>query len=146
MCVCVYVYTFVGTSKRGLFGDAAQELDWLAGQVMSSVESAGVAENTITFFTSDNGPWTVEHLNGGSAGPFRDGKGSVWEGIRIFRVCMHVYTFILYLCIYIYICVYICLFTYVCIYVCIYVSVSAHVYLYLYIYVCMYVCMCGKVE
>lgn len=29
---------------------------------------------------ADNGPWTSHHLTGGSAGPFRDGKGSVWEG------------------------------------------------------------------
>lgn len=56
------------------------ELDWLVGEVLGAVESAGVADKTIVFFTSDNGPWTSHALSGGSAGPFRDGKGSVWEG------------------------------------------------------------------
>ena len=27
---------------------------------MAAVEKAGQAEHTITFFTSDNGPWTIE--------------------------------------------------------------------------------------
>jgi len=71
---------FCMQSRRGLFGDAVEELDWLAGQVIGSVNQHGARENTITFFSSDNGPWTIEHLAGGSAGPFRDGKGSVWEG------------------------------------------------------------------
>ena len=71
---------FCGVSRRGLFGDVVEELDWVVGQVMAAVATAGQAKNTITFFTSDNGPWTIEHLAGGSAGPFRDGKGSVWEG------------------------------------------------------------------
>jgi hypothetical protein len=51
-----------------------------AVQVLGSVDAAGQRSNTIVFFSSDNGPWTNHHLLGGSAGPFRDGKGSVWEG------------------------------------------------------------------
>eukprot|EP00035_Acanthoeca_spectabilis_P036383 m.39286 g.39286 ORF g.39286 m.39286 type:complete len:1090 (-) comp7942_c0_seq1:51-3320(-) len=71
---------FCGTSARGLYGDAVEELDWAVGQVLGSVAAVGATDNTIVFFTSDNGPWTSHHLHGGSAGPFRDGKGSVWEG------------------------------------------------------------------
>jgi arylsulfatase len=37
-------------------------------------------KNTLVFFTSDNGPWLNRKQNGGSAGPFRDGKGGPWEG------------------------------------------------------------------
>jgi arylsulfatase A len=37
-------------------------------------------QNTLVFFTSDNGPWIIKDLEGGSAGLFRDGKGSTWEG------------------------------------------------------------------
>ena len=31
-------------------------------------------------FTSDNGPWLVQRQNGGSAGLFREGKITNWEG------------------------------------------------------------------
>ncbi len=37
-------------------------------------------ENTLVFFSSDNGPWLIQGRAGGSAGPLRDGKGSTWEG------------------------------------------------------------------
>src|SRR6185295_12569474 len=39
-----------------------------------------LTENTLVFFTSDNGPWLVKEFAGGSAGPLREGKGSTWEG------------------------------------------------------------------
>lgn len=39
-----------------------------------------LASNTLVVFTSDNGPWLIEGLNGGSAGLFYEGKGSTWEG------------------------------------------------------------------
>ena len=71
---------FCGVSKRGLFGDVLSELDWLVGQVIDAVDATGERNNTAIFFSSDNGPWTILGLKGGSAGPFRDGKGSVWEG------------------------------------------------------------------
>lgn len=71
---------FCGKSHRGLFGDAVEELDWVVGQVLGALEAAGAQNNTVIFFSSDNGPWTAHHLLGGTAGPFRDGKGSVWEG------------------------------------------------------------------
>ena len=40
----------------------------------------GLAEKTLVFFTSDNGPWLTQGTQGGSAGLLRDGKGSTWEG------------------------------------------------------------------
>ena len=71
---------FCGVTKRGLFGDVLAELDWLVGDILSSLDATGERNNTAIFFSSDNGPWTILGLKGGSAGPFRDGKGSVWEG------------------------------------------------------------------
>src|SRR5690606_41026052 len=35
---------------------------------------------TLVIFTSDNGPWIREKQEGGSAGPFFEGKGSTYEG------------------------------------------------------------------
>jgi len=71
---------FCNTSRRGLFGDALQELDNAVGEIVAAVETAGEAENTIIFFTSDNGPWLIQRLAGGSAGLLRDGKTTTWEG------------------------------------------------------------------
>ncbi|MDH6533517.1 arylsulfatase [Parabacteroides sp. 52] len=71
---------FLGKSKRGLYGDAVEEIDWGVGQILETLREAGVEKNTIVWFASDNGPWVIQNEKGGSAGLFRDGKGSTWEG------------------------------------------------------------------
>ncbi len=71
---------FTDVSRRGLYGDVIQEIDWSVGQVLNALTDEGVAENTLVVFTSDNGPWKSFHQQGGSAGLLRDGKGSTWEG------------------------------------------------------------------
>jgi arylsulfatase A-like enzyme len=49
--------------------------------VLKALKDHGVADNTLVFFTSDNGPWTLMGTEtGGSAGLLKDGKGSTWEG------------------------------------------------------------------
>ena len=71
---------FSRRSGRGLYGDVVEELDWSVGQVLETLRQEGLAENTLVFFTSDNGPWLTQGEAGGSAGLLRDGKGSTWEG------------------------------------------------------------------
>ncbi len=71
---------FKGKSRAGIYGDAVEEIDWSVGQVLDALRSEGLAENTLVFFTSDNGPWLTQGAQGGSAGLLRDGKGSTWEG------------------------------------------------------------------
>ena len=71
---------FEGKSPRGLYGDVVEELDWSTGQILATLRDLGLAENTFVFFTSDNGPWLTKHLEGGSAGLLKDGKGTTWEG------------------------------------------------------------------
>lgn len=71
---------FKGKSRRGLFGDTVEEVDWSVGQVVNALREQGLERNTLVFFTSDNGPWLGKKLNGGSAGLLRDGKGGTWEG------------------------------------------------------------------
>lgn len=71
---------FRTASRRGLYGDVVEELDWSVGQVLEAVRKSGLAKKTLVFFTSDNGPWLTQGLAGGSAGLLRDGKGSTWEG------------------------------------------------------------------
>jgi arylsulfatase A-like enzyme len=71
---------FKNTSRRGLYGDVVEELDWSVGEVLDTLRHEGLAKNTFVFFTSDNGPWLLRGLAGGSAGLLTDGKGSTWEG------------------------------------------------------------------
>jgi arylsulfatase A-like enzyme len=71
---------FEGRSKRGLFGDVIEEIDWSVGQILESLKKNGLDENTLVVFTSDNGPWLPFNEQGGSAGLLRDGKGSTFEG------------------------------------------------------------------
>jgi arylsulfatase len=71
---------FEGKSKRGKYGDVVEELDHYIGQLLLFLEKEKLSENTYVIFTSDNGPWILRDEKGGSAGIFRDGKGSTWEG------------------------------------------------------------------
>ena len=71
---------FKGKSRAGIYGDAVEELDWSVGQVLQGLRRHGLAEKTLVFFSSDNGPWLIMGDQGGSAGLLRDGKGSTWEG------------------------------------------------------------------
>ncbi|CAL4167173.1 unnamed protein product, partial [Meganyctiphanes norvegica] len=72
--------SFYKTSPRGQIGDALSELDWAVGQVLQAIEDVGAQENTIVWFTSDNGPSLLHHQHGGSAGLLRCGKGTTMEG------------------------------------------------------------------
>lgn len=71
---------FRGKSENGRFGDWVEELDASVGRILTTVEKLQIAQDTLVFFTSDNGPWLVKGPDGGSAGPLRGGKGSTWEG------------------------------------------------------------------
>lgn len=69
-----------GQSFRGLYGDVMMEIDWSVGRILDHLDKLGIAKNTLVIFTSDNGPWLQYGIDGGSAGPFREGKGTVYEG------------------------------------------------------------------
>nr|WP_235034115.1 sulfatase [Roseiconus lacunae] len=81
---------FKGKSRRGLYGDVIEEIDFNVGRVLDTLNELNLAENTYVLFTSDNGPWLIKnkdhadgHLpgdHGGSAGPLRSGKVSTFEG------------------------------------------------------------------
>lgn len=81
---------FKGQSKRGLYGDVIEEIDFNVGRILDALNDLQLADNTYVLFTSDNGPWLIKnndhadgHLpgdHGGSAGPLRSGKVSTFEG------------------------------------------------------------------
>ncbi|MBV6655405.1 MAG: sulfatase-like hydrolase/transferase, partial [Mameliella sp.] len=43
---------FEGKSKMGPRGDAILQMDWVTGQLMKALDSLGIADNTIVFFSS----------------------------------------------------------------------------------------------
>ncbi len=59
----------------GLYGAALADLDDCVGAVLDALKEAGVEEETLVLFTSDNGAWF-----GGSCGELRGMKGTSWEG------------------------------------------------------------------
>ena len=85
---------FKGVSRRGKLGDVMAEIDNSVGRIRKALTDAGLTKNTIIFLSSDNGPWIMfknikfknhpkygeSRMDVGYAWPFRDGKGSVWEG------------------------------------------------------------------
>jgi len=71
---------YAGKSLRGKYGDAVAEIDGSLGEVLDYVRKNDNGRCTVAFFTSDNGPWLRERLDGGSAALFRSGKGSTYEG------------------------------------------------------------------
>jgi arylsulfatase A-like enzyme len=64
----------------GLYADVISEIDWSVGQILDAVKRAGIDDNTLVIFTSDNGPWLSYGNHAGSQGPFREGKGTAFEG------------------------------------------------------------------
>ncbi len=82
---------FKGRSGAGNYGDFVCEVDWVVGQVMDALERAGLTDNTLLIFTSDNGPerrtpddmgaWERVREHGHySMGDLRGIKRDAWEG------------------------------------------------------------------
>jgi arylsulfatase A-like enzyme len=75
---------FAGKTGKGMYADVIAEIDWSVGQVLSALQRAGVADNTLVIFSSDNGPWTTYGDHSGSSGGLREAKGTSFEGgVRI---------------------------------------------------------------
>jgi arylsulfatase len=73
---------------RAAYAAMVSRLDRGVGQIVEALAESGLSENTLVFFTSDNGP--APDVGGAdtpffeSAGPLRSCKGSVYEGgIRV---------------------------------------------------------------
>ncbi|MCB9384762.1 MAG: arylsulfatase [Bryobacterales bacterium] len=88
---------FVGATKLGPYGDFVHQVDWTVGEVLNALDSAGVADNTVVFYSSDNGSY-MYHLAAGekdhvtdatvqgfdethhtSNSVFRGTKADIWE-------------------------------------------------------------------
>lgn len=67
-----------GKSGLGNFSDAMMELDANVGKVLQAVRDAGIEQDTIVVFSSDNGPWIDAWPDAGYS-PFRGMKGTSFE-------------------------------------------------------------------
>lgn len=71
---------------RNLYASFLSTLDERIGALLAKVDALGLRDDTIVIFQSDNGHSTEEraHFGGGSAGPYRGAKFSLFEGgIRV---------------------------------------------------------------
>jgi arylsulfatase A-like enzyme len=76
---------FLGKSACGVFGDFVMELDWAVGRILSTLEEARVADNTLVVFTADNGAENnayqhIEEYAHWSSGGLRGVKRDLYEG------------------------------------------------------------------
>jgi arylsulfatase A-like enzyme len=53
---------FRGRSRAGDYGDFVAQIDDAAGQVFRAIDAAGIANNTLVVFTSDNGGYWPDDL------------------------------------------------------------------------------------
>ena len=67
-------------TRQGLYGDVIAEIDWSVGQILEALQRTKLDADTLVIFTSDNGPWLSYGNHAGSQGPFREGKGTSFEG------------------------------------------------------------------
>jgi arylsulfatase A-like enzyme len=86
---------FHGKSQLSYRGDAMVQLDWAVGEILTAVQEAGIDDDTLVIFTSDNGPVYDDGYQDGTtvrtsqeevdrghdgSGPYRGGKYQIYEG------------------------------------------------------------------
>jgi len=55
------------------------EIDWSVGEILKALNTAGLDDNTLVFFSSDNGPWLLYGNHAGKT-PYREGKATSFDG------------------------------------------------------------------
>lgn len=75
---------FRGKSKAGMYGEFVMQVDHTVGQIMSTLDQLDITDNTIVFFSSDNGPvWfdeDIEKYDHRSSYFLKGIKSDMWEG------------------------------------------------------------------
>jgi arylsulfatase A-like enzyme len=80
----MHYYTYVkdelrGISGQGFYNDGMVEHDGHVGQIIDKLDELGIADNTIVFYSTDNGVHYNQWPDAGIT-PFRGEKNTNWEG------------------------------------------------------------------
>jgi arylsulfatase A-like enzyme len=81
--VCNPEFVNKSPQRGGMYSDCIAEMDYRVGQILDAVKEAGIDDNTILVFSSDNGTLvgTPGGAPGGSNGPWRGNfYEAPWEG------------------------------------------------------------------
>ena len=70
---------FAGKTGNGDWADCLAEMDYRTGQILDAIKEAGIDDNTLVIFTSDNGPEATNPWQGDS-GPWRGTYFTAMEG------------------------------------------------------------------
>lgn len=68
-----------GISGQDEYSDGMVEHDMMVGELLDLLDELGIADNTIVFYSTDNGPHYNTWPDAGTT-PFRSEKNSNWEG------------------------------------------------------------------
>ena len=77
---------WLGKSGLGDYADFVMQTDWAVGEVLAALDKAGVADNTLVIFTSDNGCskaagiTSLEKRGHHPSADLRGSKADLWEG------------------------------------------------------------------
>ena len=72
-------YTWIADEKERTYAAMVDSMDQAVGRILNALDDRGATENTFVLFLSDNGA-----IQFGDNGPWRSGKGTVYEGgIRV---------------------------------------------------------------
>jgi arylsulfatase A len=77
---------FKGKSGLNIYADFVMETDWALGEVLKALNESGQRQNTLVFFTSDNGcspaakPQELEAKGHFPSAQFRGYKADIWDG------------------------------------------------------------------
>jgi len=69
----------LGQSGQDFYGDAMIDHDKNVGQLLDKLDELGIADNTLVFYSTDNGPHKNTWPDAGTS-PFRSEKNTNWEG------------------------------------------------------------------
>ncbi len=71
---------FAGSSGLGNRVDTLHELDASIGELLQTLDSLGLAKDTLVIYSSDNGAYAKDENGHLPTGPYRGKKSQLWEG------------------------------------------------------------------
>ncbi|XP_078000014.1 steryl-sulfatase-like [Glandiceps talaboti] len=71
---------FTGVSRHGAYGDNVEEMDWIIGQLLMTLNKLHLEENTLVYFASDQGGHLEDTIFPGYKGERESGWSGIYKG------------------------------------------------------------------